>query len=327
MDLWREPKAPLGVVSRSRVVDKPNSQTHQLAAAGIESGQRDKIPPGEGSGACGVRNARGGPANRHELPRADRIIEMGANTVIAWTDATWNPWQGCHKISLGCENCYMFREKIQYGQEPDIVVRSKPPTFNLPLRLKKPMRVFTCSWSDFFIREADAWRDEAWAIIDRTRHLTYQILTKRIERVAARLPWGAGEPWSHVQIVVSVENQEQADRRIPKLLAVNATIRGVSYEPALGPVTFEQSWMEHYGNGPPGNNIDRGLDWLVVGGESGPGYRSMNLADLESVDAQTRAAGVPLFVKQDSGPKPGRQGRIPDRIWARKEFPATKISV
>ena len=93
---------------------------------------------------------------------------MGMNSKIEWTDATWNPWQGCHKVSPGCENCYMFREKTAYGQDPDVVVRSKLPTFNLPLKLKEPQKVFTCSWSDFFIQEADPWREDAWDIIDRT---------------------------------------------------------------------------------------------------------------------------------------------------------------
>ena len=250
---------------------------------------------------------------------------MGDRTGIAWCDATWNPWQGCHKVSPGCDNCYMFREKLQYGQEPDVVVRSKPRTFNLPLRLKGPQRVFTCSWSDFFIREADPWRDEAWAIIDRTRHLTYQILTKRIERVATRLPWGTGAPWPHVQIIVSVENQEQADRRIPRLLAVNAAVRGVSYEPALGPVDFS-AWVfdrraeiNHLVNGQAMLNRDQAedsvshpLDWLVVGGESGPKARPFDLGWARSTIAQGRAAGVPVFVKQ-LGARPvdsSRAGRL-----------------
>ena len=239
---------------------------------------------------------------------------MGDKSAIEWTDATWNPWQGCHRVSPGCDHCYMFREKIQYGQEPDVVIRSKQTTFNLPLRLKTPIRVFTCSWSDFFIREADPWRDEAWAIIDRTRHLTYQILTKRIERVASRLPWGAEAPWPHVQIIASVENQEQAGRRIPRLLRLNAAVRGVSYEPALGPVNFSA----HGG-------IDcldaKGLlDWIIVGGESGPNARPFDLAWARSAIAQCRAAGVPVFVKQlgarpvdgDAGATVKRNG---ETIW------------
>lgn len=245
---------------------------------------------------------------------------MGDRTGIAWCDATWNPWQGCHKVSAGCEHCYMFREKLQYGQEPDVVVRSKPHTFNLPLRLHAPFRVFTCSWSDFFIREADPWRDEAWAIIDRTRHLTYQILTKRVERVAARLPWGADAPWPHVQIIVSVENQEQADRRIPRLLAVNAAVRGVSYEPALGPVDFCGFLCHaHHTDCSPTCDGKPGVSWVIIGGESGPKARPFDLAWARKTITDCRAAGVPVFVKQlgarpfDSAPSGFLRTDIRDR--------------
>lgn len=108
---------------------------------------------------------------------------MGTRTGISWTDATWNPWQGCHKVSQGCKNCYMYAEKTRYGQQPATVLRSQPHTFNMPLRLKDPQRVFTCSWSDFFLEEADPWRDEAFAIMALTPHLTYQVLTKRPEQM------------------------------------------------------------------------------------------------------------------------------------------------
>src|SRR3990167_11527130 len=110
---------------------------------------------------------------------------MSDKTHINWTEATWNPWHGCIKVSPGCKNCYMYREKNRYGQDPAVVVRSKPATFNAPLKWKEPARVFTCSWSDFFIKQADPWRDEAWDIIYQTPHLTYLILTKRPERIEA----------------------------------------------------------------------------------------------------------------------------------------------
>jgi len=83
---------------------------------------------------------------------------MAKNSKIEWTQHTWNPWQGCHKVSSGCKNCYMFREKIRYGQEPNVVIRSKDVTFNAPRKWRDRAFVFTCSWSDFFIEEADAWR-------------------------------------------------------------------------------------------------------------------------------------------------------------------------
>ena len=128
---------------------------------------------------------------------------MAERTGIAWTDATWNCWQGCHKVSTGCKNCYMFADKKRYGQNPDVVTRSTVATFNAPLKWAKNRekyghinRVFPCSWSDFFIEEAEAWRAEAWAIIRQTPNLIYQICTKRPERIAACLPadWGTGYP-------------------------------------------------------------------------------------------------------------------------------------
>lgn len=91
---------------------------------------------------------------------------MAHKSAIEWTDATWNPWHGCHKVSAGCKNCYMFRDKARYGQDPNVVVRSKDATFYAPLKWSEPRTIFTCSWSDFFIEESDAWRDEAFAIVE-----------------------------------------------------------------------------------------------------------------------------------------------------------------
>ena len=76
---------------------------------------------------------------------------MGEKTNIEWTDATWNCWQGCHKISFGCLNCYMYREKKRYGQNPNIVIRSSDKTFNAPLKWENPKYIIVCSWSDFFM--------------------------------------------------------------------------------------------------------------------------------------------------------------------------------
>lgn len=226
---------------------------------------------------------------------------MGKNSAIEWTDATWNPWQGCHKVSGGCEHCYMFREKTAYGQDPNVVVRSKPPTFNLPLRLKEPQKVFTCSWSDFFIQEADPWREEAWEIIDRSRHLTYQILTKRIERAATRLPWGSGEPWPHVHLIVSVEDQPTADKRIPILLDANVAIRGISAEPLLGPIEFPWASLGRVISINKKTKIEKdvsGIVWVIIGGESGPHARPMKLEWAYDLVTQCRSARVAVFVKQ-----------------------------
>lgn len=241
---------------------------------------------------------------------------MGEQSAIAWTHRTWNPWQGCHKVSRGCRLCYMFREKKRYGQEPNVVVRSKPATFNAPLSKKwtadKPL-VFTCSWSDWFIEEADAWRDEAWAIIDKRRDLIFQIVTKRIDRAAVRLPWTRGNAWPHVWGIVSAEDQKTADERIPVLLETDFAVRGVSYEPALGPIDFAPwLWADLDGRRSRLNL----LHWIIFGGESADRSEDAapcNLAWAYSTIAQGRAAGVAIYMKQ--------LGARPYRIVGRGSHP------
>ena len=280
---------------------------------------------------------------------------MGKRTNISWTTHTWNPWQGCHKVSLGCKHCYAetLVEK-RMGRKFTEIRRSAPTTFSAPLKwnrefvLKNPVGgprpkeyVFACSISDFFIEEADAWRDEAWEIIRRTPHLTYQILTKRPERIAECLPrtcfhcgvdtieylndclrtalkdgpivtkWKLdnGEireccrtpsawPWPNVWLGTSVENQRRAEERIPRLVAVPAVVHFLSCEPLLGPIDF--GMMEPV-LGPGNHALLNDIEWIIIGGESGPNYRKMELDWARSIRDQCKAAGVPFFGKQDSG--------------------------
>jgi protein gp37 len=201
---------------------------------------------------------------------------MGQTTGIQWTDATWNPWYGCRKVSAGCKFCYMFRDMKRYGKDPNVVQRAKAATFDAPLRWKDPQRVFTCSWSDFYIEEADQWRVDARDIIERTPQHTYQILTKRIERV--------NETWfENVWLGVSIENRSSLDR-IDILRTKSAGLRFLSIEPLL----------EDLG----AINLD-GIDWVIVGGESGGSEaRPFGLGWARSVIAQCEVAGVACFVKQ-----------------------------
>ncbi|HEC61284.1 MAG TPA: DUF5131 family protein [bacterium] len=161
---------------------------------------------------------------------------------IEWTDFTWNPWYGCHKVSAGCKNCYMFRDSIRYNKDrdPNVVMRGKT-TMDKPLKIKKPSMIFTCSWSDFFIEEADEWRSEAWEIIKQTPHHTYQILTKRPLRVADNIP-ADGIP-KNVWLGVSVEQAAYFDR-IEQLKRMTANIRFISYEPLI-------NWGFDYLDEPP----------------------------------------------------------------------------
>lgn len=238
---------------------------------------------------------------------------MGEVTGISWCDATWNPWHGCAKVSAGCKNCYMFREKKQYGQDPTLVVRSKTK-FNDPLKWvasgKAPQRCFTCSWSDFFIADADPWRAEAWEIIRRTPQITYQILTKRPELIAYHLPpnWGTGYP--NVWLGVSCENQSAVDKRIPLLLRTPAALRFLSCEPLIGRIDLCEYlgmwWNQTMGcfEG-TGAQINKkafdgrsGIGWCIVGGESGSGARPMHPDWARSLRDQCEAAGVPFHFKQ-----------------------------
>lgn len=217
---------------------------------------------------------------------------MGEKSTIQWTEASWNPWHGCKKVSEGCKYCYMYRDKEKYGQDPTLVVKSKTK-FTEPLKWKDPKVIFTCSWSDWFIDEADEWRPDAWKVIKATPHHTYQILTKRPERILDHLPddWGSGYP--NVWLGVSVENKKAADERIPLIVEVPAAIRFLSVEPLLGPVELNGAFAWPHG---------KGVDWVIVGGESGNDnghykYRPMKLEWVDSIIEQC-SENAPLFVKQ-----------------------------
>ncbi len=246
---------------------------------------------------------------------------MAQETPISWTDATYNPWQGCHKVSPGCAHCYMFTWQARYGKPQDRVIRSAPATFRAPLRWQRQLvqgtypgkrhadtlLVFTCSLSDFFIEEADRWRADAWEIIRATPNLTYQILTKRPERIAAHLPadWGTGYP--NVWLGTSVENRRWLPR-LATLTAIPAVIHFASFEPLLGPLGDLTPWLDTVG-------------WAIVGGESGAPRRPMRLAWLYELLQQCQETDIPVWVKQDSAFKDGQQGRIPDAVWAIKDLP------
>jgi protein gp37 len=180
----------------------------------------------------------------------------------------------------------MYRDKERYGQDPTNVLRSKTK-FNDPLKWKASAKVFTCSWSDWFIEEADAWRDEAWHIVKATPHLTYQILTKRPENIADRLPadWSDGYP--NVWLGVSVENSAH-EWRLKILQDTPAITRFASFEPLLG-------FMTHV-------NMDK-LDLAIIGGESGNEngyykYRPCEIKWIEELIKEARQQNTAVFVKQ-----------------------------
>jgi|HubBroStandDraft_6_1064221.scaffolds.fasta_scaffold65826_2 protein gp37 len=222
---------------------------------------------------------------------------MGENSSIEWTEATWNPWHGCKKVSPGCAHCYMYRDKRRYGQDPSLIVRSKT-SFDSPRKWKEPKMIFTCSWSDFFVQEADLWRPEAWDVIRQTPQHTYQILTKRPERISEHLP--EGWPFRNVWLGVSVENP-RFYCRIEALRMIPASIRFLSLEPLLAAM--------------PSVPLE-GISWVVVGGESGPGCRPMKPEWVREIQQQCKRAGAAFFFKQWGGARKDVAGRVLDgKTW------------
>lgn len=220
-------------------------------------------------------------------------------TGISWTEETWNPWMGCTKVSEGCDHCYMFREQRQYGNDPEIVRRSKTK-FDFPLKLKNPSLIFTCSWSDWFHVDADQWREEAWEIVRATPQHTYQILTKRPGRIARCLPSDWGDGWPNVWLGTSVESVDFLSR-VRVLREIPAALRFISAEPLLGPLT--------------GLDLD-GIGWVITGGESGPDYRPIHVEWVREIRDLCLAAGIPFHHKQWGGIRPKSGGKLLDgREW------------
>ena len=182
------------------------------------------------------------------------------NSGIGWTDHTWNPWWGCNKVSAECKHCYISGIMSRAGKEPfDGPLRTEtwndPPRWNRTAGYSgRRLRIFTCSMSDFFHEGADAWREEAWKVIETCRNLDWLILTKRPENIASRLPQGWGLGWPHVWLGTTC-GIESSLHRVDELLSVRAKVRFVSAEPLLGPVKF-------------GSRRMRRLDWLITGCES-----------------------------------------------------------
>lgn len=317
---------------------------------------------------------------------------MADHTQIEWTDATWNPITGCSVVSSGCTNCYAMklagtRLKHDPSRQGLTTVSKAGPVWTgevrlntdwltQPLRWKKPRRIFVCAHGDLFHENVpDAWIDQVFAVMALSPQHTFQVLTKRPERMReyltgpntprriARLilDWfidgqcSPSEPWPvvsvgpiddpyditlnwplpNVWLGVSVEDQARADQRIPILLNTPAAVRWISAEPLLGPIDLSeidingedtinalsaQTWQQLFDDWPEDDTVDctrlesfldwydrsdlpegpahKVLDWVVVGGESGPDARPMHPDWARQLRDQCAAAGVPFFFKQ-----------------------------
>lgn len=304
---------------------------------------------------------------------------MSDKTNIEWTDATWNPLRGCQKVSEGCRNCYAARVAARFSGEgmpyeglaemtpggPRWTgkIRLVPEVLDQPLRWKRPRKIFVNSMSDLFHEDVPFdYIDRVFAVMALASHHTFQILTKRPERMTeyfnsvgehryyARIDkgltteerissvasdmifekklkptnfeydyydhpevpgcpkeewWSYAGPWPlpNVWLGVSVENQKAADERIPLLLQTPAAVRFLSMEPLLGPVDFEDVPVPVFAYETSDCNTGEwvkvpGIDWIITGGESGPGARPMHPDWVRSIRDQCAAAGVPFFFKQ-----------------------------
>lgn len=298
---------------------------------------------------------------------------MAENSAIEWTDATFNPWIGCTKVSPACDHCYAARQDAHRkwtpegwggprrrtsealwkgpekwdaqpfaecmgcgwrGEVREGVLRDSPAGFDRdpgavrccphcrePLLKEARRRVFCASLADVFDNQVpDEWRRDLFDLIANTPNLDWLLLTKRIGNAEAMMRRalqddGPDFPWANVWLGATVVTQEEADRDVPKLLAVPARVRFLSVEPMLGPVDLSRWLWQCCGDMQPGN--DRGVlgqeperccgnpepldavHWVIAGGESGPGARPMHPDWACSLRGQCAAAGVPYLHKQN----------------------------
>jgi len=230
---------------------------------------------------------------------------MANSSAIEWTESTWNPVTGCSKISAGCLNCYAERmaARLKFMGSPNYAngfdVTLHPRALQLPLKWKKPQLIFVNSMSDLFHDAVPlSFIQQVFGVMEKASWHQFQILTKRSDRLLQldkELTWP-----DNVWMGVSVENA-RFTRRIDDLRRTNARIKFLSLEPLLGPLC----------------RLDlRNIDWVIVGGESGPGARPMERAWVTDIRDQSLNAGVPFFFKQWGGFNKKKNGRLlENRTW------------
>ncbi len=254
---------------------------------------------------------------------------------IEWTDRTWNPVRGCSRVSAGCENCYAQRQARRFDRPGGTYegltrktargpvwsgkIRCVPALLDVPMRWRKPAKIFVNSMSDLFHEDVpEDFLDQVFAVMALCPEHTFQVLTKRADRMAAYVNeviddpkrftrWAArGAPWArasdrfhrpyqsvpprwplpNVWLGVSVENQDALSERIGKLASFPNAKPWISAEPLLGPIDFGPMLSEW------------GIEWVVVGGESGPGARRCEVHWIRDIVAHCKSWVVPVFVKQ-----------------------------
>lgn len=251
---------------------------------------------------------------------------MAEKTEISWTDATFNPWWGCAKVSPACDHCYAERDsrrfaagKVLWGVDAERRVFGDKH-WNAPARwdatagkLGRRVRVFCASMADVFDKNApEGARERLWALIEATPNLDWQLLTKRISNVFKMVParWRDDGFPSNVWMGATVVNQEELDRDGPRLAAVPARVRFLSIEPMLGRMDLSDALVAF-----------NGINWVIAGGESGPHARDGETEWYRQLAQQCKQAGVPFHLKQITvGGK-----KLPMGVWPSdlqvQEFP------
>lgn len=282
---------------------------------------------------------------------------MGETTNIAWCDSTANLWIGCTKVSPACDNCYAAElmgeggrfKRVEWGPHGDRSYckegwkllrkfqRAAERNGGKDPELGRRRRIFVNSLSDFFDNHKSiVWREDGCREIERCKDVDILLVTKRPQNVQKMVPvsWLMDGGWPpHVWLVVTAENQEEAERRVPVLLEIpGVTVRGLSMEPLLGPVDLVRicltgviSMNALSGEVTIGDLTDPYfrylINWIIVGGEQAEEFRDNGFVDnARSILAQCKAAGVPFFGKQNCG-QPNKLPPLPDDLKV-EEFPA-----
>lgn len=230
---------------------------------------------------------------------------MGTKSTIEWTEATWNPVTGCTKISPGCDHCYAERLAMrlqamgQFNYTNGFKLTIQEHMLGLPLRWKTPQVIFVNSMSDLFHKDVPTeYIHKVFNVMNRAHWHRFQVLTKRSLRLMRLSPTLDWQP--HIWMGVSVESRDYTFR-IDHLRETQAHVKFLSLEPLLGPL--------------PNLNL-QGIDWVIVGGESGPGARVMRNEWVLDIRDQCQAAGVPFFFKQWGGTNKKKSGRVlENRTW------------
>lgn len=203
----------------------------------------------------------------------------------------WNLWHGCHKLSAGCRNCYVYRGDSKHGRDSTVIAKTEK--FNLPLQRKRDNTykipagtlVYTCFTSDFLIEEADEWRSEAWEMMRERPDLHFLFITKRIDRLCQCLPSDWGEGYDNVTICCTMENQDRVDYRLPIYKAAPVKHKIIICEPLLSFIDF-------------GEELGTWVEQIVAGGESGREARICDYEWVLNIRRQCIEHGINFWFKQ-----------------------------